>query len=111
MYPQLFFVCIEQNTCAPPAAAGLHPRDGCISVVKSCWNVLLIQTLTPLNLKKTQTNHTKFVLFENNLLACFPVAGGLKCSAYVPADTPWLFVRELDSLAMLCSYWFGGKDV
>lgn len=53
-----FFGYIEQNTCELPAAAGLHPRDGSISVVKSHWNVLLIQTLTPLNLKKKPNKTT-----------------------------------------------------
>lgn len=50
-----FFGYIEENACARPAAAGLHPRDGSISVVKSHRNVFLLQTLTPLNLEKKPT--------------------------------------------------------
>lgn len=48
----IYFGYTEQNTCVLTAAAGLHLRNHSVSSVKSHWNVLLIQTLTPLNLKK-----------------------------------------------------------
>lgn len=69
--------------------------------------------LTPLNPQKTPTkqNHSEFLLFEENLLACFFVAEGPKCSVYVPTDPVQLFDGELEDLAILCSHWFEGQGV